>query len=80
VEELDDAALETLVVLPTSTMKPITVTLKDQDVVEVDETNKEDIEKAIEENDEEIGEVDEEAEKEEAEVEDQVCFTEFKAL
>ena len=78
-EELGDA-VETLVVLPTSTMKPIKVTLKDQDVVEEDKTNPDDIEKAIEENDEEIEEVAEEAEKEEAEVEDQVCFTEFKAL
>ena len=71
VEELGDA-VETLVVLPTSTMKPIKVTLKDQDVVENDETNQEDIKKAIEENDEEIKEVAEEAKKEEAEVEDQV--------
>jgi len=76
VEELGDA-VETLVVLPTSTMKPIKVTLKDQDVVENDETNQEDIKKAIEENDEEIKEVAEEAKKEEAEVEDQAVVGAF---
>ena len=64
VEELGDA-VETLEVLPTSTIKPIKVTL----VRSIDQDT---FEKAIEENDEEIKEVAEEAEKEEAEVEDQV--------
>ena len=48
VEELGDA-VETLEVLPTSTIKPIKVTLVrsiDQDTFEKDETNKEDIENA----------------------------------